>query len=319
MKIISILSFVLILIVVYFAFLKDMNSAFNKYNFAIKDISKVDMVILEHTSEKVSLNKISNEWKLNKSYYVNTKVVNSFLRVFSNLEFVSKVDKTLKNSISQKLDEDGIKVTIKSKNTMILELIVGNVNSYGTGTYVKNINSEAVIINAPGLKNDISKVISTNSLFWRNKTIFNFNMNQIIKIDFLNNTDENKSFKIVKNNETYFLIDYKSKSVESDMLKIKRYLSYFRNINFNTIENNNKRIEEDSILTKNLAYQIVIEDDKNIKYELLLYYKLNHENSEYKYDLNNIYGQFNKDTNLLIIPYFTIDPILKEIDYFMEQ
>ena len=319
MKIISILSFVLILIVVYFAFLKDMNSAFNKYNFAIKDISKVDMVILEHTSEKVSLNKISNEWKLNKSYYVNTKVVNSFLRVFSNLEFVSKVDKTLKNSISQKLNEDGIKVTIKSKNTMILELIVGNVNSYGTGTYVKNINSEAVIINAPGLKNDISKVISTNSLFWRNKTIFNFNVNQIIKIDFLNNTDENKSFKIVKNNETYFLIDYKSKSVESDMLKIKRYLSYFRNINFNTIENNNKRIEEDSILTKNLAYQIVIEDDKNIKYELLLYYKLNHENSEYKYDLNNIYGQFNKDTNLLIIPYFTIDPILKEIDYFMEQ
>jgi len=299
----------LLIIAIYFAFFKDRNSVFNKYDFALKDTSQINLIIFENSLSKVILKKDNNEWKVNRNYYANHTAIKNFLRVFSNLDFVSKVDNKLKDSISTELSKLGTKITIKSNESIISELIIGDINDYKTGTYVKKNKMEAVIVNATGITNNISKVISTNSLFWRNKTIFNFNVDEIKKIEFYNKTNEEKSFIIEKKDDIYVLSNFKNKEIKNNINKIKRYLSYYRKINFETVENKFNQIKKNIIIKNNLAYKIIVIDNKNIKYKLELYFKPNLKKTEYKYDLNNIYGTFNKDTNLLIIPYYTIDPI----------
>ena len=315
-KTILILSVALIIIAIYFAFFKDRNSVFNKYDYAIKDTSQINSITIENISNKIILKKYNNKWKINKTFSANQIAITNFLRVLSNLDFVSKIENKLKDSISTSLDELGVKITIKENSKIISELIIGSVNKYKTGTYVKKSGSEVVVVNATGITNDISKVISVNSLFWRNKTIFNFNVNEIKNIEFYNIKNKNKSFNIEKTNDTFILKNFENKKIKASINNIKRYLSYFKKIGFTKLENNINKTKKDTILITNLAYKITVIDNKDVKYRLNLYLKPNTQKNEYQFDMNNIYGVFNKDTNLLIIAYYTIDPILKEIDYF---
>ncbi|MBN1253314.1 MAG: DUF4340 domain-containing protein [Bacteroidales bacterium] len=317
LKFIFIISAVLVVIAVYFAFFKGNNSAFNKYDFEIKDTSKIDLIILENKHNKLILSKTDNVWMLNNNFYANKDAIKLFLRIFSNLEFVSTVDENLKDSISDDLEKNAIKLILKSKNKEINKFYIGLANNYATGTYVKKKDSEPVIINAPGITNDISKIISTNSLFWRNKSIFNLNIEQIKNIEFHNFSNNKKSFYIKKETDSYTVKNSKHEKFETDNNQIMRYLSYFKNINFSAIENNISKSEKDSIIKTNKAFDITVTDINNINYKLKLIFKPNNDSkSEYKYDLNNIYALYNNDSNLLIIQYFNIDAILKEPDYF---
>ena len=318
-KIILILSIALLSIAIYFAFFKDRNSVFNQYNFALKDTSNINLIILENFQNKITLRKQNNKWNINKTYSVNKITIKKFLRTFYNLDFVGKIDDKLKDSISSKLDKKGIKITIKNNKNIISELIIGDVNKYKTGTYIKKTNSNPVIINSTGITNNISQVVSTNSLFWRNKTIFNFNISEIKNIEFYNNKDKTKSFSIKKTKDILILKNFEKKAIEANKNNINRYLSYYRKIQFEKLENNLNNIEKDTIFKNNLAYKIKVTDINNTEYNLKLYYKANTQNKEYKHDINNIYGIYNSDTSLLIIPYYTIDPILKEIDYFFNK
>lgn len=318
-KIILILSIALLTLAIYFTLFENRNSVFNKYNFAIKDTSSINIIIIENANNKIILNKQNNTWKIEKIYDVNKIAIKNVLRVFNNLDFVGKIDKNIKDSISSELDKTGTKITLKENKSIITELIIGNENKHKTGTYVKKTDSEPVIINSEGITNNIAQVISTNSLFWRNKTLFNFNISEIKEVKFYNVKNKRKSFNIKKEHNIFVFKNAENKIIETKANKINRYLSYFRKIKFIKLDNKLSKEQKNKILKNNFAYKINVIDVNNKKYKLKLFLKPNTKNTKYKFDVDYIYGTYNADTNLLIISYFTIDPLLKSIDYFINK
>jgi len=126
----------------------------------------------------------------------------------------------------------------------------------------------------------------------------------------------------VKNGEL-ILFNHVNKRIKNfNESATKRYLSYFQNIGFKRIEASLTPTQKDSIFKLNLAHSIILEDDSNILYELNLYLKpikISATGISKEFDLNEIYGIINKEKNILVFEYYIIDPVLKEIDYFLKE
>jgi hypothetical protein len=75
-------------------------------------------------------------------------------------------------------------------------------------------------------------------------------------------------------------------------------------------------------LENNKAFGIELTDKNNFTYTLNLYFKPQNLNDDFKsekYDLNLIYGKLNHEKYLLIFEYYDIDPVLKELSWFIRK
>lgn len=316
-KILIVLVIVLISLAGYYTYLQ--NRVLSSNDFCIKNADKITELHFEQGKNKVILYKKDKKWFVNDTFPANKSLIKRFFKIFSNLNLVAPVSKQKSDSIQESLSKSALKIKVFKNRSLKYEYLIGALNNSKTGNYVL-CNNYLGLINSLGLYKDLRNIVSAQSLFWRNKIIFNKPVNEIKSIHFKNFRKAEQSFLITSENGKFKVFDYKNNAIEHyDTSFVMRYLSYFQNISFKQIENNLTDIQVNYILKNNKAYYIELVDQKNIKYQLNLYFKPQKSGNfkSKEFDLNLIYGKLNNEKNLLIFAYYELDPVLKELDWFV--
>ncbi len=318
----KILIFTLILLILlagYFTYEK--NRVLTEEDFVLNDTSFISRIIISKDTATVMLSKENGKWMVNKAFDANTALIKRFFKTFSNLSIVAPISNRIKDSIMNDLEKNALEIQIFEGNNEAYNYLLGNMNRPATGNYLM-CNGRTAILNSGSVIKDLKEIVSINSLFWRNKIVFNKIPGTIKSVQIDNIKHPEKSFKIEKQNDkTNFFISGKIFE-KYDTQKINRFLTYFSNIYFEQIETKLTKKQLDTILNQNKAWKISLSDINNIDYELNLYLKpekIYKDSLSTHFDLNKIYGKMNKEKHILIFNYYVIDPILKEPDYFFQK
>ncbi len=305
----------LVLFSIYFAFFRNRMAYDEKMEITLQDTNLISGIRIIEDSNEVNITKIENKWLVNGVYNANEFAIKRLFRIFKNLEITTLLPKNEHDSFINQLEKNGISIRFFSDKTLKATYIIGNYDEIRNSTILMTVEKLPIYASAPGLATDIRKFVEADPLFWRNKRIFQFESNEIKSISFFDFKKPNNSFQIEIQDEDYLVFDQNHKPFEFNKEKVLRYLSYFKNIEFESVavEPTNEKI--DSILKQQGNYLIKVKSINGLDSELkLLPIKL--LNDQNQYDLNQAYGIINNLQPLVLINYFAIDPIIKEINYF---
>jgi len=322
-KKVILISVVVILAATAWFFNKKQNSVITSQDFILTDTATIDKIIFKKGNLKLKLEQIEDNWIVNDTFQVNYALVKRFLRVFNNLDLVAPISGNSKDTVLTNLMEIGTEITVFANTDKSKEYLLGHLNASGSGNIMFLDNEKLAVVNAAGLVKDLNSIISTNSLYWRNRMVFNKRIEEIVHVVHENILQPEKSYSIIVERGNFSVLNHNNEPIkELNQTAIKRYFSYFQNVGFKQIENMLSQVQIDSILKQNLAHRILLVDDSNISYELNLYLKpaqITKKRMSTDFDLNRIYGKMNNEENILIFEYYIIDPILKDIDYFVQK
>ena len=288
--------------------------------FIIKDTSDVYQISIKKDMQIVNVKKIknSNKWFVNDKYEANDKSVKRLMQALKEVKINRPVKKEKLDSVLNVLNEKGTSVQIYDKNDNILKnWLIGPYEEPANGTYMMSKDlKQPFIVNIPGLENDLNKRYNINSIYWIKAELFSYQPADIKRIELLYNNELSKSFKLEIDNDKaeLFSLNPETQLQNINYNKVGSYLSYFMNVKFSSFYNL-KNKKKDSLLNTGPEYTIILKDKydntKNVKLFLI-------KDTEYpnKFDINKMNAVIN-DEDLVVVKYYDIDLILKDISYFI--
>jgi hypothetical protein len=314
-----IIVFVLLLIVisVYFGLFKN-NSELTEFDLQLQDTSQITSFIVESEVTEINIEKKAGDWMVNQTYHGNTELIRRVLRVFKNLNISIIARKDSTEAYIQQLKNKGTKLQFFNDDKLITSFWIGDFNTSKNATLLMNEREQPVFVTAPGLSSNIAKFVMADDVFWRDKRLFDLEPGTIKKIQLKDYVRPNASFELLIDGNDFKLNNSNNSYIAFDKEKVTRYLSYFRGVRFESLEENYTTPKLDSIIKQKPLYEITIQSEglKDLAIRLLPKADSLRKN---KVDLNYVYGIVNNQKPVLIISYFSIDPLLKEIDYFKPE
>jgi len=132
-----------------------------------------------------------------------------------------------------------------------------------------------------------------------------------------------KSFTLKNFNDGSFaLLNHKSQPESNfSVEKAARYFTYFQNIQFEDVLSGWSIEKKDSVLKSKPYIIISVQDMNGVESNLKIFRKqsdngIDDFGEKTEFDMNRAYAMLNNNNELLLIQYYTFDPLLKEIDYF---
>ena len=234
-------------------------------------------------------------------------------------------EKTDKEQIRGILESEGVLVEIIKNKRTHRKYYVSKPAMNSEKTYMMKYRSrEPFLVRIPSYKGNVADLFITDKNFWRDKTLFDYQQQDIkmISVSYPEHTE--KSFSIINSEDGSIALKQTLSDSYVDNLnveKLSRYITYFQNIVFENIVTNLSQSVSDSIFNSSPYSVLSVEDINGSINELKIYRRLSEKEfdefgEKIKYDFNRAYASFNENNELLIIQYYIFDPLLKEIDYF---
>jgi hypothetical protein len=311
---ISIIALLVLIIILYFIFIYKPSEKIHEYSFHLADTSLITRILISDGHIQTEISKTTDNWMVNKEFYASQPAVKQLFRIFRNLDISGLVSDTHTDSTIKLLKEKGIRLSFWKEHKLVREFWVGNYDEEKNATLMLNDEDLVAYLVIPGLTKNIRKFVETDPVFWRNKLIFSFRPDEISRIELKDYYSINNSFIIKKLDQDYHLLDHSNAERTFDENRLKRYLSYYANIHFESIATGNKPDEHDSIMEQKPLYQIKVEGINTHPIDLVLFQKMDAQTNSP--DLNFVYGILNGQKPVMIIAYFQVDPVLKGIEYF---
>lgn len=321
-----ILVFILLIIAAVYFFTHSEGTLKRKnINFALKSTDKIDKIKMLSNNQQVVLSKENKQWKVNDKYIARSRVVENLLMALNRIEISAPVSKTEKKEIVQLLKNKGKQVEIYKNKKLIRKYYVSLPEMNAKRTYIMMAKrSEPFIARIPAFKGLVSELYITDEGFWRDKTIFHYNPQDIQKILVEYPDKKNQSFRLINFGDGTFALKETISDTyieHFDIEKVMRYFTYFQKIEFEKIADELPQAKVDSILQSTPYCKISIIDFDDYKNSLTIYRKppeteFDEFGDKAKYDYNRAYAVFNQNNELIVIQYYIFDPLLKEIDYF---
>ena len=309
--------FIIVLIVLgaYFGIFRTGAISEDSLNIQLQDTSAITSFTVESGSIKIEVAKKGQHWMVNDVYHANEQLVKRVLRIFKNLNISLFVVRDSIDGYVENLQSKGVKLQFFEGDEKEETYWIGSFDDTRKATLIMNSEHIPIYASAPGLSSDIQKFVVADDIFWRDKRIFDFEPSEISKIGLTDYRNSSGSFTIEIKDEEYKLVNKNNETVDFDPESISRYLSYFRNVRFEALEEKYTANHLDSVINQAPLYSVKVELIDRTVIELTLIQKSD-SNNVGQPDLNNVYGLLNKKKPLIIITYFSIDPVLKNINYF---
>ena len=284
-------------------------------NFAINDTAQINKIIIEMADEKLILEKINNKWKSNNIYIVNKFNLEKLLFSIQLLQLKTPIPENAQETLKKKLKTKGKKISFyNSNNELIKSYYIGEPTSDRSGNYMMLAEGTKVFtIFIPGLKKDLSTIFSLSHYYWKTKTIFSYNLEEIKSVEVKYSETPENSFYIEHLESVNFLLKNSTdtkQTIEYNEENIIFYLSNFKNISYEKNCDDNKKIL-DSLTTCEPFITITIVDNKE-NINSIECYKKYHVKAQI--DTDRMLGVLNKE-EAVIIKYYDFDLSMKRISY----
>ncbi len=315
-KLIWALEIVLVAVAAYIFLAKRGTCNSNNNNIALINAQEINRFIIEDTTSKIIIEKKGDKWISNNTYKSDNKIITQLFRLFKNIEISALPPKDSVEFYKKELQKKANTISFFNNDKLLTRYWVAKYDVSKKATLLMNDTGNPVYAKALGLSSDIAQYVITDELLWRNKQIFAFETNKIKSLKFKNYKNNSLSFQILKGeNNLYSVKNNNQEVIKTNQENIKRYLSYFSNIEFKTICKTLSPNQIDSLKKQNTIYSIDFNIDDYGNFNINLIAKPSTDNSQ-ETDMNNVYGLVNNKLPLLNISYFDIDPVIKEISYF---
>ncbi len=303
------------LLSIYFGFFRNHTTYDEKMEIDLRDTDQISEISITQANNVVKISKVANKWLVDKVYNANEVAIKRLFRIFMNLEIGTLLPEIEHDSIVNHLKQTGIAISFYENKNLLAIYYIGNYDENKKSTLLMTDEELPIYVSAPGLTSDIRKFVEADPVFWRNKRIFQFEPTEISSIIFFDFRKPANSFQIDIQGEDYHLFDQNHQPYQFDKEKVSRYISYFKNIDFESVADGLSSQKADSVIKQSANYMIKVKSSNGQESELKLL-PIAIQNQQNQYDLNKAYGIINNRQPIVVINYFAVDPIIKEIDYF---
>lgn len=256
-------------------------------------------------------------WLVNGKNETRHSSIGFILTVLKGMEIKSPVSPELfKTEISDK----GIKpvrVKVTGNGRTLTSFLVYKTRSNDYGNMIKlREDSKPFIVWLPGNEVEIGSVFNLNALYWQPYTVFNLLPSEISSVSIVYTDDPESSFMITCSDKHYVLSGQPGVLSGWDTTLVRRYLSYFTFVPFESWALDQPDNEAARIESGEPVVRIIIDKPDGTKTRLALWKKQLTGEPDGDIDTDRLWGKLDDNNRLFIIRYIDVDPLLKKRSYF---
>jgi hypothetical protein len=285
--------------------------------------SEINRVQLVKGGDTLVLEKMKGQWFLAPGDPAVNIRVTALLNALGRFEFMGQLPAYQADSIRPELQRKGLQVFLgkngKARNAYYLYRPV-----VSSAVLMSRLDEELVYaIYMPGDEKALEKYFQVDAMYWRDKTIISLDPGQIKTVELRYPGHPEHSFRVKQSSDIieFFLLkgDGAQKVNSTHPLALKRYLSYFNNVDFYRLAPDPLR---DSLQEARAWARLTVHSREGNALLLNLYRKPaeqgTREKGAFAYDVNECYGIMPGIKEIYRIKYVEIDPLLKKPDYFIK-
>ena len=311
---------VLLVAVLIIVILLRTRTPFGRENSAFASIPQNEITRIEflQQGEKLLLEKKGSKWMVNGKNEARRSGIAFIEGILTGIKIKSPVSTDLFEDEIVKKNVNPLKVRVFENNKLLNSFLVYKTGSNLYGNVMKiSEKSKPFIVYVPGFEGNIGSLFTMNELFWLPYTIFNLFPSEISSVTYDDLSEPASSFVITGRNNVFSLADATDKLPGCDSSRLKRYISYFGFIPFESWAFDLPEEESKKIMSGTPICRISVVKKDGSEIVLTLWEKKNEETGEK--DSDRLWGKTGAREELFIVRYFDIDPLLKKRSYFFTE
>jgi hypothetical protein len=314
------LVFIVLIVLLFFFFRSRIPFGRSNTSFAVDDKAEISRIDFYQGDKRLSLEKSGGRWLMNNKQEVRKSAIAFILRTLREMKIKSPVSAGIFENEIVKKQVDPVKVNIYKKRKLVKSFLVYKTGSNIYGNIMKiRPSSKPFIVYIPGFEDNIGANFILNELFWKPYLVFNLLPSKIESVRFESLTDTSSLFIINCRKQGYSLSDGKHEIAGWDTLKVKRYLSYFTAIAFESWAFELAGNEKNNIGSDLPLFRINVKPWDAREISLTIWEKWTTVNGEKRRDTDRVWAKTNFQDSFFVMRYFDLDPILKKRSYFLSQ
>lgn len=298
-------------------------------NFAVEDTASINKIFLANMNNaSVLLERKGNDWIANGTYTARRDLLNILLQTIKRVSVRERVKDSKMDKILSDISTLGTKVEIYQNNKLTKTYYVGMDAGSTSGTYMILEGSDIpFLVEIPGFNGFLSIRYIPEINEWRERIVFNYRTQDIEKIIVEQNDEPDESFVIHNyGNNLYGLTDLNDNKVDFpvDTLSLKEYILRIKYIGFEAYLDDEIKVQKlDSLKSEPFITKYTIVDKNGNSKNLKTYKRhnignlLDDDGNLYEWDVENLYGIIENDSEVVILQYYIIDPINYKKSYFL--
>jgi hypothetical protein len=295
------------------------HSPFGKNNtsFAVRPGTIINRIVLLQGDKRLTLRKERDDWTVNGDNDVRKSAISFILRTLEEIEIKSPVSPDIfrKEVIDEKIEP--VRVNVFHNRRLARSFYVYKTGSNIYGNIMKmRPSSKPYIVYIPGYEDNIGAHFVLNELFWKPFIVYRLLPSEIESVSLENHNDPGASFIIRKDGDTFVPVDDEGTLKNYDSLRVRRYISYFAYVPFESWAFDLKEDEISQITGSEPLYDLDVRSGNNDSTRLTIWQKWLTKNGVKTKDTDRVWARTGESSNIFVMRYFDIDPILKKKSYF---
>ena len=299
-------------------------------DFAIKDTSKIDKLILTDTEGNpgVTLIRVEGEWQSNEYACIQQHLVTTILETIKYIKVKSPVPEGAIENTNKNIAAHHIKMEIYENGKLSKTWYIGNPTQDQYGTYmllkdpVKGKSPEPFIMHLPNMYGNLSSRFVTNPREFECTEVFVYDPLNIETVEVTQPDSTHLNFKIKALDENLFEVyNNETKLSTFDTAHVRGYLVQYKKIHF---EGHNYNLTEemiDSIKNSTPYYTIAVNTKDGEQNAVRLFRrkymidKVGLDGELLEYDQDRLWVQLN-DGRLVVGQYYVFGRLMRDIRFF---
>jgi hypothetical protein len=217
--------------------LSDHSGTLNKRSkdFSVGDPANLSKLVITQGEQKLTISRSGNGWLVNDRFPARENLTEVFLATLNNIRVKAPAPRAFRSRLMQAILTKGIRLeafgTTLRKNSWYvyhdtLEL---------QGTFMLKIGSDLpYAVEIPGLNKPVAAIFRLDELYWKGKTVFCCQPQNMEWVSFENKRHAEESFRIAYEQGALNLLQLNTNKImhSTDLIAMKDYFTAFRHIDY---------------------------------------------------------------------------------------
>jgi Domain of unknown function (DUF4340) len=240
------------------------------------------------------------------------------------LKISAPVPASLKDEIKRKLTEQGKRIGIITDRKSRHTILIYQDTIHTQATYMMLGESDQPFrVEIPGyMGRDLAGLFIDEESYWRDNSIFRLSEDEINSVTRYSSVKPGESFYLVNAGAKEYKLFTYSDSTEikdPDPGQVRQYLSYFASVSFERFLSDKEKKDQPALRQDKPEDIITVKDSRGniIKIETFPWF-IPGQKEQSGPDLDRLIVVIN-NTSTVVAKYIELDPVIKDIGYFLEK
>lgn len=282
--------------------------------FASEPEKGITRIELRENEKTVILSNEEDGWKVNGKEEARKNGILFLLRILTEMQIKSPVSPEFFDEEITLKGIQPVRVKVFEDKRLLKSFMVFRTSSNQYGNIMRRgENRLPFIVYLPGYEGDIGSEFISNEIFWAPYTLFNIHPSEIADLELENISDTLSSFRISVSGDVYLLSDTRKTLSGWDTSRVRRYISYFTWVPFESPAFSLSEDEKKMIESQTPIFRISVTKKDGDQVRVHLWERIEGD----KIDRDRLWVKVEGNDVLFVARYFDIDPLLKRVTYFL--